>query len=279
MPAESAALLRSAADTLRRAGVPSPRRDAAELLAHVLGLPVGRLVLHDGPLPAPVPERLGELVARRAGREPLQHLTGRAGFRRLDLAVGPGVFIPRPETEPMVDWCLAVLADRAAPVAVDLCAGSGAIALALADEHPSVVVHAVEREPAAYAWLARNCAGSPRVRPRHADAALVPAGLAGSADLVVANPPYLPDGGPVAPEVRHDPAAALWGGVDGLDGLRLVERAAREWLAAGGRVAVEHADGAGPAAAGALEAAGWQQVGQHRDLTGRPRFVTARWSP
>jgi release factor glutamine methyltransferase len=265
----------AAAATLAAAGVASPRHDAEELAAHVLEVPRSRLVLLDR-LPAGAAGRYRELVEQRAARVPLQHLTGVAGFRRLDLAVGPGVFVPRPETEVLVEWALARL--RPDDLVVDLCAGSGAIALAVADEAPGVTVHAVEREQDALAWAARNVekTGLPVTLYRGdvADPGVL-AELAGTVDLVTANPPYVPVGGQVEREVaEHDPPAALWGGDDGLLTVRAVERAAARLLRPGGLVAVEHAEVQGEVVPAVFRH--WADVEDHRDLTGRPRFTTAR---
>ncbi len=278
-------LLSELSDRLAAAGVPSPRHDAEELAAYVLGVRRGALAAA-GDLDAGSVTRLTALIGRRAAREPLQHLTGRAGFRRLDLAVGPGVFVPRPETESLVEWCLAALGPAradASPMVVDLCAGSGAIALALAQELPGAVeLHAVESADDAYCWLARNAgerraAGDPAVSVHHGDAERALPELTGSVDLVVSNAPYLVDGTPLPLEVsRHDPGVALWGGPDGLAVVRQVERAARRLLRPGGVLAVEHADDQGDALDALLRGAGWTDVDDHRDLASRPRFATAR---
>jgi len=275
----------AAARWLADAGVPSPSHDAEELAGHVLGMPRSRLALA-GPLTAEQQARYAELVDERASRVPLQHLTGVAGFRRLELAVGPGVFVPRPETEVLVDWALAALAGVAEPVVVDLCAGSGAVALALANELPGRPrVHAVERDPLALGWAQRNAearfaAGDPAVvlhRGDISDPRLL-ADLADPVDLVTANPPYVPDGSLLEPEVaRHDPPAALWGGADGLGLVRYVERAAARLLRPGGAVAVEHADVQGESVPAVFARTGrWTDVADHPDLAGRPRFTTAR---
>ncbi len=274
------------------AGVPSARHDAEELAAFVLGCPRGR-VLAAGSFSSGQCVVFSQLVARREARVPLQHLTGSVGFRYLELAVGPGVFVPRPETEVMAGWCVEALlsgmadatkATKAAalapaPLVIDLCTGSGAIALSIAHEVKNAVVHGVEREPDAFAWARRNTIGS-RVTIHQADAAGALADLDGTADLVVSNPPYLPDADRdlVQPEVAlHDPAAALWGGHDGLDGPRLVERSARRLLRTGGLLAIEHADQHGPAMTALLaESGAWSDVVVHADLNGRDRFVTAR---
>lgn len=270
--------VRAAAARLEAAGVASPRYDAEELAAHVLGLSRAKLVLLDR-LPAAVADRYERLVAERADRVPLQHLTGVAGFRRLDLAVGPGVFVPRPETEVLVGWALARL--RPGDLVVDLCAGSGAVALAIADEAPGVRVHAVEREEHALAWAARNVAATGLPVTLHrgdvADPDLL-VELAGTVDLVTANPPYIPVGARVEREVaEHDPPAALWGGEDGLAVVRQVERAAARLLRPGGLVAVEHADRQGDSVPAVF--ARWAEVADHPDLVGRARFTTARRPP
>jgi release factor glutamine methyltransferase len=265
----------AAAAQLAAAGVASPRHDAAELAAYVLGLSRAKLVLLDR-LPQPAAGRYAELVEQRAARVPLQHLTGVAGFRRLDLAVGPGVFVPRPETEVLVDWALARL--EPGDLVVDLCAGSGAIALAIADECPGVAVHALEREADALAWAARNVERTGLAVTLHrgdvADPTVL-AALAGTVDLVTANPPYIPVGAGVEREVaEHDPPAALWGGEDGLVTVRAVERAAARLLRPGGLVAVEHADRQGESVPAVFR--GWAEVADHPDLVGRARFTTAR---
>ncbi len=282
-----AGMLAESIARLADAGVASPRHDAEELAADVLGVRRGSLAGIGG-VDAGVAERLSALVCRRAAREPLQYLTGRAGFRRLDLAVGQGVFIPRPETESVVEWCLGALSDVPAPVVVDLCAGSGAIALSLAQElagRPQV--HAVECEDEACRWLQRNLAGMTaaggdvapgRVSVHQQDAAAPMPELGGRVDLVVSNPPYIAEGTPVDPEVgRHEPPAALWAGADGLDLVRQVERGARRLLRRGGRLAVEHAADQGGAVPALLADAGWNDIEDHPDLAGRPRFATARW--
>jgi release factor glutamine methyltransferase len=266
---------------LADAGVASPRHDAETLAAFVLGCPRSRLLVA-GDLSAGQQIVFRELVARRAARVPLQHLTGSAAFRYLEVAVGPGVFVPRPETEVVAGWCVDALREPArthTPIVVDLCTGSGAIALSIAQEVRGATVHAVERESAAHAWAQRNTTGT-RVIVHHADAAEALRELDGTVDLVVANPPYLPDAArdQVDPEVRdHDPDAALWGGPDGLDGPAMIEAAARRLLRDGGLVAVEHADHHGFSVAEMFRASGaWSHIVVRQDLAGRDRFVTAR---
>ncbi len=275
-------LLRAAAARLRLAGVASPEHDAAELLAHVLGVPRGSVRFADAPGAADA-ARFEALLARRAAREPLQHLTGLAGFRYLELSVGPGVFVPRPETELLAGWgvdrCREVLSAGREPVVVDLCTGSGAMALALATEVPTARVHAVELDEQAVAWAGRNLAGS-GVDLRHGDMAEAFPELDGAVDVVVSNPPYIPLEAweSVAPEVRdHDPALALWSGEDGLDALRVVAQVAARLLRPGGVVGAEHADAQADSAPGLFAGTGrWSDVRDHTDLAGRPRFLTAR---
>jgi len=269
-------LLTVAVETLSSAGVPAARADAEQLLAAALGVPRTRLAAVET-VDADTAVRFAELVTRRSAREPLQHLVGTVAFRYIEVDVGPGVFVPRPETELLVDAVLPVLQASPHPIAVDLCAGSGALALAVADEVPSATVYAVERAPSALHWLRRNCAGS-KVRVISADigdASLLPE-LTGRVDAVLANPPYVGAGEDVDPEVRHDPADALFAGPDGLALLPAVVSTARRLLRSGGVSAVEHGDQQGTAITALLSGDdGWRQVVDHRDLADRPRYVTA----
>lgn len=270
---------REGAARLREAGVASPERDADLLLAHVLGVGLGRLPLVDD-LDAGQREAYDALLARRATREPLQHLTGTAAFRHVELAVGPGVFVPRPETELLAGWAVeAALAAGGTPVVVDLCTGSGAIARAVADEVPAAEVHAVELDEQALAWAERNLAGT-GVDLRHGDLATAFDDLLGTVDVVVCNPPYIPLEAweSVAAEARdHDPHLALFSGQDGLDAMRVLEQRAAVLLRPGGVVGAEHADVQGESAPAVFAATGrWVEVGDHRDLAGRPRYLTAR---
>jgi release factor glutamine methyltransferase len=275
-----------AASRLAEAGVESPRTDAELIAAHVHG--VARSALHTVPDAAFDP-RYWDDVARRASREPLQHITGLAYFRYLELEVGPGVFVPRPETEVMTGWAIEALAemDIAEPVVADLGTGSGAIALAIAQEVPGARVHAVEADPLARQWAERNVARCERAAPHtsgrvtlHADEfANALSHLTGSVDLVISNPPYIPAGSWVPPEVgEYDPATALWGGTDGLDAIRVIERTARRLLRPDGLVAVEHGAPQGAAVYWVFaEERGWGGTSNHTDLAGRDRFVSATW--
>lgn len=275
-------LVRDAAGRLAAAGVASPEYDAAELLAHVLGTTRGRLFLVDA-VDAPTRRRYDDLVARRAAREPLQHLTGSAAFRHVEVAVGPGVFVPRPETELLAGWAIErareVLAAGEAPVVVDLCTGSGVIARSIADEVPQARVHAVELDPAAHVWAERNLAGT-GVDLRLGDLATAFDELAGQVHVLVSNPPYVPLEAweSVALEARdHDPHLALFSGDDGLDAIRVIAVRGLLLLRPGGLVGVEHADAQGEAAPAVFSRDGrWEEVRDHRDLAGRPRFLTAR---
>jgi len=293
-------LLAAAADRLRAGGVASPQHDAAELLAHVLGTTRPQLALVDE-IAADRIAAYDALIERRAAREPLQHLTGVAYFRHVELAVGPGVFVPRPETELLAGWAIEQAlrvvsglvagaphtstteaprhARRPEPVVVDLCTGSGAIAKAIKDEVPAAEVHAVELSEDAFPWAERNLAGT-GVEVRQGDMSTAFDDLLGTVDVVVCNPPYIPLEAweSVAAEARdHDPHLALFSGQDGLDAIRVLEQRAAALLRPGGVVGFEHADEQGTAAPAVFSATGrWTDVRDHLDLAGRPRFVTAR---
>lgn len=284
------AAVRSGTAHLREAGIPSPEVDAVELAAHVLGThaaDVRRLMIVGGVLPATFAPTYAAVLAERARRVPLQHLTGRAHFRTLTLHVGPGVFVPRPETEVLVDLALAEV-DRLSGTRpsgirlVDLCAGSGAIALAVKQERPHVSVRSLELSEHAVAWAAANRErlgldvdvvqgdATERVFPE----------WEGTVDIVTVNPPYIPAGSvPLDPEVRdHDPELALYGGSeDGLATPVAVARTAAGLLRSGGLLLMEHADSQGHSLPAALRRAGqWAGVEDHADLTGRPRVTSAR---
>jgi release factor glutamine methyltransferase len=265
----------AAAVALAEAGVGSPRTDAELLAAHAAATDRGRLAFAD---PGPdFCERYDELVAQRAKRVPLQHLTGTAAFGPVTVHVGPGVFIPRPETESLLEWALAQPLSPS-PVIVDLCTGSGALALALSKYWPGARVLAIDDSEDALAYARRNTAGSP-VELIQADVTApgLLAELDGKVDLVVANPPYIPDGTALEPEVaHHDPSHALFGGPDGMAVIgRIVELAAR-LLRDGGRCAVEHDDTTSARTVEAFTRTDrFIDISARHDLTGRPRFVTA----
>lgn len=286
--------VRRAVSELSDAGVPSPRRDAVLLLAHCLDVDPGeaeRAVLLRRDLPGPVTARYESLVSERHRRVPLQHLTGRAPFRHIELEVGPGVFVPRPETEAVAGSVVEHLTAAAAeawtrrPVVVDLCSGSGAIALAVATEVPCADVTAAEISPEAFAWAGRNRdLHAPRVDLRLGDATdpATCADLQGRVDVVVSNPPYIPPlAEPVDPEVRdHDPEIALYGrGDDGLDVPRRIVEVAAGLLRPGGLFVMEHAEVQGATLTRHLAADGrWRDVEGRTDHNARPRFVVARRS-
>ncbi|MFC0503151.1 peptide chain release factor N(5)-glutamine methyltransferase [Micromonospora costi] len=283
------AAVAQAARRLGEAGVEAARTEAELLAAYVLGVPRGRLALVDG-FDAGQLATFDALVARRAQREPLQHLVGSAAFRRLELAVGPGVFVPRPETELLAGWGIEqgrALARGRGPeelLVVDLCSGSGAIALSVAQELPSARVVAVERSPDALRWLRRNAAdraaaGDRPIEVVEADVTApdLLADLAGRVDVLLCNPPYVPADTVVAPEVAgYDPAEAVFGGVDGLTVIRPVVTRAGALLRPGGALGIEHDDTHAADVPALLVADGrFTAVTAHRDLTGRPRFATA----
>ncbi|ANY05731.1 peptide chain release factor N(5)-glutamine methyltransferase [Pseudonocardia sp. HH130630-07] len=272
---------------LAAAGVASPRVDAELLAAHVLD--TSRSMLLMTPLvDSDLIEDLRALVARRATREPLQHILGTAVLGPVEVAVGPGVFTPRPETELLFEWGLARLTGVRRPRVLDLCTGSGALALAFAVARPDAEVHVLEADPSALSWARRNIAahveGGGRPVVLHAADVRWPdllIELEGAVDLVVCNPPYVPDGTPVPPEVeRWDPPGAVFGGPDGTELIGSVVRGASGWLRHGGWLAIEHDDTHGetvPALLRRRRTLG--EVTEHHDLTGRPRFVTARRVP
>jgi len=274
---------------LSGAGIRNADVDAELLIGHVLGLSRGQVqakAVTDAGLDPEQQLAVLEAVERRAAREPLQHITGRAPFRSLELAVGRGVFVPRPETESVaqlaIDALLAV--PSPAPRAIDLGTGSGAIAIAMATEVPHAEIFAVENSPRAFTWArqnARELAGA-NLRLIFADLAELPAELDGSPfdstfDVVVSNPPYIPLGAiPRDPEVRlHDPEAALYGGDDGLDVVRAISIRAAALLRPGGTLVLEHGELQGSAIRELLAADGWRAAATHRDLLGRDRTTTA----
>lgn len=267
----------AATSRLSDAGVASARVDAELLAAHVLDVGRGRLLLVDT-MRRDELRRFEELVERRAQRVPLQHLIGTAAFRHIELAVGDGVFVPRPETELLAGWGIGHTAPGA--TVVDLCSGTGALALSVADEARPALVVAVERSALALPYLRRNAAGFETVRVIEGDVTDpgLLADLAGRVDVLLCNPPYVPEGTPVPPEVaEHDPAEAVFGGADGLSVIRPVLQRAADLLRPGGVVGIEHDDVHGSAVPDLLRADGrFTEVSAHRDLAGRPRFATAR---
>lgn len=278
------AFVEQATRLLDRSGVASPRHDAAALLAFVLETSPSELHRGTEPLAAHVLAAASSLVERRASREPLQHLTGVAGFRYLDIRVGPGVFVPRPETELLAGAAVEELgrlvgAGVRHPVAVDLCTGSGAVAASLATEVPQARVSAVELSEEAHAFAVLN-ATSVGVDVRLGAMADAVDDLAGTVHVVTANPPYIPLGEfeSVEPEARdHDPGQSLWAGQDGLEAIRVVAEVAARLLVDGGLVLCEHADVQHESAPQIfIRARTWSAVRDHPDLAGRPRFVSAR---
>lgn len=284
MPTTIRALRDRAVAELAAAGVPDPEVDAELLIGHVLGLGRGAVqakIAMDAEVGEDEVAALQALVTRRTTREPLQHITGRAPFRNLELAVGPGVFVPRPETEQVAQFAIDALlaAAEPAPVAVDLGTGSGAIALALATEVPHARVFAIELSPEAHAWAARNVAasGATNLELVLGDLADAFPELDGTVAVVISNPPYVPtDAVPRDPEVRlFDPAVALYGGKDGLDVVRTLSRTALRLLRPGGTLVIEHGELQGDEIRGLLTADGWRAAATHPDLLGRPRATTA----
>ncbi|MDO8732500.1 MAG: HemK/PrmC family methyltransferase [Actinomycetota bacterium] len=302
---------------LTNAGVPSPSVDAGQIVAFALGIPRNRLILQDG-VDSDQRVQIEQLMTQRLSRVPLQHLLGSTGFRRIDVAVGPGVFIPRPETELVTEAAIRELQGQpiGSRIAVDLCSGSGAIAISLGMEVDNSRVHAVEVSDEAIIWTRRNvkayedalAANGSRVEIIHEDAATVAdreqplARLIGQVAVVVSNPPYIPDAMiPREIEVRdHEPKIALYGGEDGLDVVRAVLKTAAILLKPGGLLVVEHADVQGSDAAMrgvpgvakamtadyevsaisglALGTPVWTEVSDRIDLNGLPRFTIARRS-
>ncbi len=270
--------------TLEAAGIANPRVDAELLVGHVLGISRGgvqaQAVTRAQLTPADV-ERIRALVDRRASREPLQHITGVAAFRRLELAVGPGVFVPRPETEVVAQLAIDALHASATPepIGVDLGMGSGAIALAMATEVSRALIYGVEVSPNAFVWAKQNFLkmGAPNARAVFADLALALPELDGTVAVVISNPPYIPTGAvPRDPEVRlFDPELALYGGEDGLDVVAQVSRTAWRLLHAGGTLVLEHGELQAAQIAALLERDGWSAIAHHPDLLGRDRATTA----
>jgi len=283
-PVRVADVLREAVSRLAQAGVPDPQVDAELLIAHVRESSRGGVqaaairgdVFPDAAIPV-----LAGLIDRRCAREPLQHLTGLAPFRSLELAVGPGVFVPRPETEMVAQLAIDALGAvaSASPIAVDLGTGSGAIALAMATEVPHARVFAAENSVEAFVWTRENVAriGADNVTLAFIDLARAFPELDGTVSVVASNPPYVPDDAiPRDPEVRlYDPPAALYGGPDGLDAVRVLSRVGLRLAHPGGTIVIEHGEWQGETIRGILAGDGWRASATHRDLTSRDRATTA----
>ena len=280
MPHTYGQALRSAAERLRASGVPSPEWDARLMAAHLI---------HTGHMDIPLHEELmpgfdvayEALVARRERREPLQHVLGVAWFGPLELEVGPGVFIPRPETEVLAEWAVRSLrtarAASGTPLVVDLCTGSGALAAYIAHEVPNTRVYAVELSDAAFSYAQRNLAdsGVTLIQGDVTDPEIL-AELNGSVDLIVTNPPYVPETDDLEPEVYADPHEAVFSGADGMTLIRQMVPTVSRLLKPCGRVGIEHDDTTSSLVQAALhEAGGFTAIQPLTDLTGTPRFVTA----
>ena len=271
------------AELFSEAGIESNQADAEILLAHLMKISRGELLaksMSGDELPQTLVEELEDLVEKRTLRFPLQHLTGWAAFRSLELTVGPGVFVPRFETEVLAGHAIEHLHALGIekPVVVDLATGSGAIALSIAVEVPGAEVHAVELSEDALNYTRKNFAKyASGADLRQGDLAEAFEDLNGQVDVVVSNPPYIPDDAiPIYPEVNlFDPKMALYGGWDGLNIVRDVEKTASRLLKPGGRLFIEHADSQGEAVRAILLATGWQEVVTYQDLAGRDRLVSA----
>lgn len=281
-------LLASMHDRFARAGLENPALDAELIAGFVLGESRGgvqRLAVLGHELTPDEVQRIEHLASDRESRVPLQHLTGRAAFRGIELEVGPGVFIPRPETELVTQLAIDELHADASPepIVIDLCTGSGTIALAIVNEVDRARVTAIELDDHALAWARRNVQrlGDDRVTLLHGDAGEVPPEIepmAGTVSVVVTNPPYVPTGAiPIDPEVRdHDPERALYSGEDGLDLIRRIAANYRRVLRPGGLIVIEHAEMQGESIRNLLLQHGWSAPATHRDLTLRDRVTTAR---
>ncbi|KTR77737.1 SAM-dependent methyltransferase [Microbacterium oxydans] len=277
-----AAVVRAAAQRLTDVGVPDPLVDAELLAGHVLGRRRGEVqaaIVRGDRVDDADAVALDSVVARRAAREPLQHITGTAPFRHLELAVGPGVFVPRPETETVAQYAIDALVNSAepAPIGIDLGTGSGAVALAMATEVPHARIFAAELSEDAHAWATRNVEGVENLTLVLSDLRDAFPELDGTASVVISNPPYVPDAAvPRDPEVRlFDPAMALYGGEDGLDIVRVLSGRALGLLRPGGLLVIEHGELQGESIREILTVDGWRAAATHRDLTLRDRATTA----
>jgi len=273
-----------AIEALASAGIESPEVDAELLIGHVLWLSRGEVqakAITGTQVSEADSAAIEALIARRAAREPLQHITGRAPFRNLELSVGPGVFVPRPETEQVAQFAIDALAAAASasPIAVDLGTGSGAIALAMATEVPHSTVYGVELSAEAFPWTERNFreSGATNATAILGDLAEALPELDGKVAVVASNPPYIPtDAVPRDPEVRlFDPKLALYGGEDGLDVVRTVSGVGLRLLHPGGTLVLEHGELQAAQIATLLAQDGWHAIASHKDLLGRDRATTA----
>ncbi|MEY5017782.1 MAG: hypothetical protein RL431_831 [Actinomycetota bacterium] len=272
------------AERFARAGIVSAMADAELIVGEVCGWNRGEVLTRafmGTELSVEQWDTISEWSERRAQREPLQHITGLAPFRHLVLKVGPGALVPRPETELVAGWAIEALLQvpSAHPVAVDLGAGTGALALALATEVPHSTVYAVELSAEARHWAALNIAelGDDRVTLVAGDAATALSELDGTVDVVVTNPPYIPDAQiPADSEVAtHDPDMALYGGADGLRDIRSFVSRAFQLLRPGGTLVLEHGDDQSEAVTRIARDAGFRLVVAHTDLLHRERAITA----
>ena len=275
-------VLSDASSKLLEAGVTSAKVDAELLASHTLGITrsdLALLVATNQKFPAAELELFDLALARRVSREPLQHITGIAPFRHLELLVGPGVFTPRPETEQLVSYALEKISAKQKPIIVDLCSGSGAIAISLATEVSGSEVFAVELSNEAFEFLLQNAGrnGLAQANLRNEDLQHSLTELDGLVDLVISNPPYIPnDAIPIDLEVQlHEPSMSLYGGVDGLDVVRQISVRAMELLKPGGVLVMEHADTQSRAIGELLLAEGWLQVEARADLAGKDRMISA----
>ncbi len=271
-----------ASQKLSEVGVPSPQADATWLLCHILDTDRSDLltrITFDQELTTEQKVAFDAALARREKREPLQHITGTAAFRSLELKVGPGVFVPRPETEQVVQYAIDYLRQLPVPgKAIDLGTGSGAIAIAMAFEVPQTKVYAVELSEDAHKYAASNiAANNVSVELRLGAMQQVVGDLIGHLDVVISNPPYIPDSAiPIDPEVRdYDPDLALYGGEDGLDVIRDISGIGAALLRPGGLLVLEHADGQSDAIRELLLNDGWFSVSAFQDATLRYRTITA----
>ena len=275
-------LLSESSTKLKVAGVTSATVDAELLACYCLGISRSELQLliaTSQPFPAKHLDMFHSVLARRVAREPLQHITGSAPFRHLELKVGPGVFTPRPETEQVVDFALEKISKVENPIIVDLCSGSGAIAISLTTEIPVSKVFAVELSKDAYGYLLQNAAsyGLSEDNLRNEDLQNSLFELDGQVDLVISNPPYIPnDAIPIDLEVQlHEPSMSLYGGVDGLDVVRQISIRAKSLLKSGGLLVLEHADSQSSAIGKLLLAEGWIEIDARADLAGKERMISA----